>query len=352
LRPEPAFHRWLSRKISPFRHWPRISTLVVHTALFALTGVVTLFAINAVYGFHGSFQTVHDAYVNDPHLDKQNFNIELIENTHPVVKLVLRNVPNPLPYYYTKGFGYNVFWDAVKEWPRALFGEVRTSAFYSYYVLLLTFRLPIAFLVLLVVVAVAVRKGAATARRKLLTVHLLLPALFFVVLFSVASRQGNIRYIIQIMPFLIVFVSSIVTARWAQRTAGKAILAALCIAYIASSVTAYPDFLPYFNELLPGDAVYTVFQDTNSQMGQHFYLVQKYIQENPGTYGIFYPHRTDVMDFYNLTVYPLPSVCTPGKHIVDALSFYYTPERTKWMLNREAIGRIGTTLYVYDVREC
>ncbi len=344
LKPEPTFHRFLSRLFPAVRKWPRACTLVVHSLLFAAAGVISILLINWVYGFEGSFQTVHDIYMNDVNLDKTNFDIGLIENINPAIKFALTKIPNPLPYYYTKGFGYNVFWDAVKEWPRALFGEVRTSAFYSYYLFLLLFRLPITILVF-IALALLVKKG------RIVSAHLLIPVAFFVLLFSVASRQGNIRYIIQIFPFLLVFASGIVNHPFLKRTSGKLIFATLCIAYIASSVTTYPEYLSYFNEFLPGNTAHAVFQDTNLQIGQHFYLLQDYIKENPARYGILYPYRMDVMEFYNLSVYPLPSDCTAGKHIVDELAFYYSPERTSWLAGKKPIDRIGTTLLVFDA-EC
>ena len=184
-----------------------------------------------------------------------------------------------------------------------------------------------------------------------------------IVVYMVVTMAGadpiGIRYILPIFPLLYIWLSRIVpyfmNKRW-----GVVALTALLAWHAWSSISIFPNYIPYFNELVGGPAgVPNILDDSNIDWGQGLKQAAEYVRERhlsekstffyssfsgrgpeyyrlPGNFS-----RTEVM------VRVVQDVPAPGTYILS--SHFVTRIRHDWLhwQDYKPIDRIGESLWVY-----
>ncbi len=164
-----------------------------------------------------------------------------------------------------------------------LFGETSTAGWWYYYpaAILLKTALP---LLLLVPLTLAVWKRLPRQDRFTEIYLWLLPAALLLA-GTQASLNLGIRYMLPLYPFVFVFVSRL-AGLWGTGGArldlgprvARLALPVLLVWYATTSLTAYPNYLSYFNELA-GDRGYRYLADSNVDWGQDLKRLDAWLEQ-------------------------------------------------------------------------
>jgi hypothetical protein len=122
--------------------------------------------------------------------------------------------------------------------------------------------------------------------------------------FFIGSNTGKIypyvRYILPIFPFIAIF-SAVSWNVWQKSIGTKILLAALCMWYVASTLSTFPNFLSYANEFAgyPNQR-FLVLTDNNLDWGQTLPNVKQYIDGVKPRTILFSYFGRDNADLYGL----------------------------------------------------
>jgi len=270
-------------------------------------------------------------------LGEYNFRSDLFQ----LVQTRLHNLsklPVPLPYPFLEGL------DLVRYYERTghnlgkvyLLGQLsKTEGFRRYFLITSLVKVPIA--IQLAFLAALVVYLARWKIRRFLENELFLlgPVVFFAIYFTFFFRaQIGVRFFLVAFPFVHIFCASLLTG-WSEGSRRQWIIAAVLSVYlIASSMSYYPHFVPYFNEFVPDRRLaYKVLADSNLDWGQAGWYLQQYWAEHPEI----------VID---------PDVPTAGRIVVSVNSLVgitAEPETYRWL--RENFKPVETVAYTYLVYE-
>ena len=175
---------------------------------------------------------------------------------------------------------------------------------------------------------------------------------------TAGADQIGVRYLVPLFPLLFVW-SSRIAVELKTKAAGIAFLIAIVAGQAYSAVTAFPNYIPYFNEMVGGPSQGIEYlDDSNVDWGQGIKQAAEYVRkhkltsveflpfspfDNPRYYGISTPPRPD-LETYRMTISGTPH---PGVYIVSAHHLIRMMRiRPEWQPAR-AIDRIGDSLWVY-----
>ena len=184
----------------------------------------------------------------------------------------------PAPYYWREWVALNEYLKA--PWPGYLYGQLGPHGWWYYY--------PIAFLTktplpeLIIVLLALLRTWRLRTWANDLIVYLV-PALFLgALLFS--PHDLGYRYLLPVVPFIFIAAADVIAA--ARKALRLKIAMVLLIAWqIIGTLRYYPDYLPFFNEVVGGpdviNAIQTATQAVASVQTQN-QQIQQYINTHCG----------------------------------------------------------------------
>ncbi|MCW5976783.1 MAG: glycosyltransferase family 39 protein [Bryobacteraceae bacterium] len=264
--------RWLSRRpasVRPKAVWQYL----------LLLAAAHLVIINAGFLFYRSFTPLSQYEFSSPSLRA----LQRI----PLV----RDIPVPLPYPYLEGIDLCRHHEqtGVNIGRLYLLGELRDHGddgprpFPSYFLVAYLVKEPIALQVLLLLSLAHLwrrRRERDIANRE---AFLLVPSVFFFVYLSFFfNAQIGIRYLLPAYPFLLI-ITAAPFARWARMgRAAKGASLALTAWLVVSTLSWFPHFIPYFNELVwDRKQAYRILADSNINWGQDRDAVARYAAAHP-----------------------------------------------------------------------
>lgn len=180
-----------------------------------------------------------------------------------------------------------------------LLGTIYPNGRWFYFPAAFLIKSTIGFLLLLALLPFARELWGGERRREVLFVAIP-PIVFFAIAMS-SKLDIGIRHILPTMPFLIVLAAAgaVVLAR--RSRAWRYAVAALLVLDVASSVHAFPNYLPYSNEFFGGPSeTYRALSDSNVGWGgglkaMHAYLEERHITQcwfaysallDPASFGV------------------------------------------------------------------
>jgi dolichyl-phosphate-mannose-protein mannosyltransferase len=200
-----------------------------------------------------------------------------------------------------------------------------TALYYTSYVLGkvyphgVWFYFPIAFLIkstigvllllLLSLGVIAVRR--LNHRREI--VFLTVPVIFYLIVALTVGMNIGVRHILVVYVFLYVLIGG---ATWALiRTNRKWIyvVGLLLLVHAASSVSAFPNYIPYSNELWGGSSqTHKYLTDSNSDWGQQLKSVKQYLDQRGvrDCWFLYFAEGVAEPSYYGITCKPLPTIST------------------------------------------
>ena len=188
---------------------------------------------------------------------------------------------------------------------------------------------------------------------------LLVSIALFLVATTILAGQVGVRYILPVFPLVFIWVSRIVPKFLAARS-GTAVVTALLVWHAWSSISAFPNYIPYFNEMAGGAAGGpALLDDSNIDWGQGVKQAAEYVRkrrlenvtivffnpfEGPGSqyYGLPRNVRDREVIEQMLIRTPTPGTYIISSHYVARLS-HLNPA---WKIYKP-IDRIGESLLVY-----
>ncbi len=189
--------------------------------------------------------------------------------------------------------------------PPFLLGKLYPHGRWFYFPIVFFIKSTLGFLVLLVL-AVFLGPWRGPDRLWKLFYLVLPPAVILLVAMQSGLNIGY-RHVLAIVPFLCILIAAGVVEIWHRGTPWKIVIATLLLAHVASSLRAYPNYLPYSNEAWGGPMkTYRYLTDSNVDWGQGLYQARDYLkQHSPKDCWIAYDGAADPA-YYGIPCKPLP----------------------------------------------
>lgn len=183
-----------------------------------------------------------------------------------------------LPESYLEGLAF--FYDTASR-PTYLLGTRYVHGVWFYFPTALAIKSTLGFLLLLVLAPFARLLRQPEKRREAL--WMLIPAGVYLAASMTSNLDIGVRHILPIYPLLAVWVGA---AAWklGGHRAWKYVVGGLVLIHAASSLRAFPDYLPYSNELWGGPTqTYQLLTDSNVDWGQGLPAVKRYLETHAAT---------------------------------------------------------------------
>ena len=178
-------------------------------------------------------------------------------------------------------------------------GQWSRKGWWYFFPVLLVFKTPLAFLILVLVGLVLMFRQSRMSGGTMLSVA---PAVFIAAILGVslvARINIGIRHILPIYPILAIVAACAVEAMFAQRKSAalKVVACGLIAWLVISSALAHPDYLAYFNELIP-DRPERIIVESDLDWGQDLQRLSNRLRERgvPGL-SLAYFGTADVRTF-------------------------------------------------------
>lgn len=284
-----------------------------------------------------------------------------------IIYQVAKKVPIPT-YSYLKGFTqlaiHNYFGHRAY-----LLGHYSEIGFWYYFPITFLFKNTLAVLILIILLILFFvintyfslkNKGFITylKSRPFHYYLLLTPVLIYFIWSLFVHINIGHRHLLPIYPFIFILFGYLIKINFKRfNYIYKLILLLMLIFHIISSLSIYPHFLAYFNEMAGGPAQgpkYLV--DSNIDWGQDLKNLEKYIKTNKidslclsyfGNAEISYYLKMDVSKIKNMPKFKseMPE-CTMA---ISVTNLYSKESEYKWLLDYQPEAKIGYSIYIYDL---
>jgi len=273
-------------------------------------------------------------------LSKYEFRSNLFKAVQPIP--ILKNIPVPVPYPYLQGLDMVKFHNdtGISFGNIYLLGKLKTKGdhfegFKGYFFYATLFKEPIAiqlFIVLSIITFILSRKKHYFLKNEL---FLLFPVLCFIVYFNFFFKaQIGIRFLLPIFPLLYIFCGNLFENWKAFNFKLKSIFIILLIYLMSSTLSYFPHYLSYFNEIAwDRKQAYKLLADSNIDWGQNQWYLWKYKKKNP-------------------EIKVNPDLPTSGRIVVSVnrLVGVFSPEKYRWLReNFEPGDHIAYSYLIYEV---
>jgi hypothetical protein len=306
-----------------------------HAVVFVL---VVVLVINAGYFFNGTGRYKAVSLLNyfSKHLKLADTAALPQNNFVRTLVAPLGSVPVPLPFVYIQTFEYGVRYNeqGLGHAPNYLLGEVKRDGWWYYFLVALAFKVPLGLWLLM---GLSVVETIKRRRESVVEVALILLPLALIVFMSASTAQIGVRYVLPILPFLIVSLGRLVVDFHQRSLVYRSYVVVACGWIAVSSLSFYPHYLTYFNELVGNRLhMYKILADSNVDWQQNEYYLEDYLRNNAGKVIHVNPDK------------PTTGTVVVGvNYLVGVLG---TRERYAWLRDSgEPVGHIGYSWLIYEV---
>lgn len=263
----PSFiDAWKQNAASSLKVWlPRYALYV------GMSLIVSLLVINVCFLFDQTF-TRFGSY---------NFRSDVFQTLQ--AQPLLRKLPIPTPYPYLQGLDW-VMQRNDAGFPVYFLGHIQNHGVPGYY--FVAFLLKELLATQLLIIAALIAWLRKPERRRMFFpngIFLLAPLTFFVIYFNFFyDTQIGLRYYLVIFPFLYIFAASLFVGWQSFSAPQKWTSAALLAALAVSTLSYYPYYIPYFNELVwDRTQSYKYLADSNLEWHQSYDEAMSYLSQHP-----------------------------------------------------------------------
>jgi len=204
---------------------------------------------------------------------------------------------------------------------------------------------------------------------------LIFPVIFYFVTAICGNLNIGLRHILQIYPFLFVFIGRLGVLIEIKKWLIKVILGILLLWYMVSSIAVAPNYLGYFNEFIGGmKNGYKYLVDSNMDWGQDLKLLKKWLDKKgiesiqfsyfgfglPEFYGIRYVYLPSGLS--NLEIPQNYEVPPKGSQkglmaisVTNLQGVYFKvkgiePDYYYWLKKYKPIAMVGSSILIYDIK--
>jgi len=235
-----------------------------------------------------------------------------------------------------------------------LLGQLKRGGWWYYFFVAFLFKATLTTLILTLLATVRAFSGTINRVGE----QILLAGIgFYIVVMSAGANDLGIRYLLPIFPLLFIWISRIAPDYWTNRV-GQGVLIILFAWQVWSGLAAFPNYIPFFNELAggPGRGV-DILDDSNIDWGQALKQAAAYVKQN----GIKDVWICTFSPFDNPKYYGLPPYLLPPQMMAKVL--FQSPPAGTYIISahyvarmktldpawrrRQPVARIGESLWVY-----
>jgi len=257
--------------------------------------------LTAAYGFR--FTTLSATnHANTDKTETHMHNITDLTSSVPFltkpIQHIYKNIPVPFPEYI-QGFFENVLLHDQYGHDSFLFGQYSKTGWWYYFPAAMLIKVPVPLLIgsttlLLWAAAKFYQQLTTLKKQKLFNIQLkpnhifiIVPA-FFVLLSMKSSINLGIRHILILFPFIYLGLGILAQKTIKSQSKILAPVILLVVWYIYSSISIYPHYLEYFNEIAGGpENGYKYLLDSNLSWAQDDLYVEDYINNLPKTTPVY-----------------------------------------------------------------
>ncbi len=246
-----------------------------------------------------------------------------------------------------------------------LMGETSDEGWWYYFMVTFLLKTPIPLLLLLGLAIALVR--ASWKRKGVEVFFLLFPPLVYLAIASVGKMNIGHRHLLPVYPFFFVFISALIPWVFQQKALLKGTMAVLAAWYVFSSVSIFPHYLAYFNELAGGpDGGYKYLVDSNLDWGQDLKGLKRYMDAHgisriwlsyfgtasPEYYGIAYNALPSYLfNFPGRETVPTPYMAISATNLqgVYLPALGLDPDYFKAFRDKQPVAKIGYSIFIYSL---
>lgn len=352
----------------PSWHWPVVFR---HAGLTVFAFAICLLVINLGYGFKGSFRGLGDfEFISKALAGAENWQPDFFSGNR-FRDGWLGLIPVPFPEDMIIGLDLQK-WDFDRERWSYLLGKWQNTGWWYYYLFGLTVKTPVTSLLLLLIAVL----GAITQKswRESWADALILGLPVAVILLLASMETGlnrHTRYVLPVVPLLIIFCSRAVLACRSQFLAARWLVAGCLIGSVSSSLWIFPNSHSYFNEFVGGPRhAHHYMNASNLDWGQDLKAVHLWCERYPEKRPVFvssYPHvpapgHMQIPSSGGVPNMPMAATsfrpidvftkrCTPGWYVIDSESLIRQQGDYQYLEQLSVDEYIGTAFRVYHVTE-
>ncbi len=192
-----------------------------------------------------------------------------------------------------------------------LLGKVYAHNVWFYFPVAFLIKSTIAVLALFLLTLGVIAMGRLSYRREIL--FLVIPTIFYLIVALTVGMNIGVRHILVVYVFLYVLIGG---ATWALiRTSRKwtYVIGFFLLVHAASSVMAFPNYIPYSNELWGGPSqTHKYLTDSNSDWGQQLKSVKQYLDRRgvKECWFLYFAAGVAEPSYYGIPCKPLPTIST------------------------------------------
>jgi hypothetical protein len=264
-------------------------------------------------------------------------------------------------------------------------GEISTKGFYSYFPIVFLIKEPLAtlaviFLALFISLSGAFRSVFNSSKSFLskLAVYLrtnvvAFTLLLFIFVYSVTSIAGKLnigfRHLFPILPFIFILTATGIfkylknSKNFHLKHAINISLVVLGIFLLFETVSSYPNYLSYFNQMVGGPKNgYRYVTDSNADWGQDLGRLKIFLENHPEIENIKidYFGMADIKYYLGDKYYPWWAVkrpIEPGWYAISTLFLQegiYSKDKAdnesyRWLQNKKPLHQVGTSILIYYI---
>lgn len=341
----------------------------------AIIFLIAFFVVFTAYGF--KIQTIsaalpeHYSIRAHEEIGKRIGN----DNIRGLAYFMIDKVPLPAATYFAM-IG-DVAFHSSKGFNGYFLGKVlkpESKPFYYFFGVIL-FKTPIPALIIMILSVILFNKLRHKKLRN--EIFLIIPMAMLFVPFIFNKVSYDLRHILTIYPFMFVFMSKITNFNL-EKGFFRYFIAILLVWYTAASISIYPYYISYFNELITPKYGYKYLSGDNIDLGQDLIRLKDYLDANgiskinlsfhggidPKYYGIEYDYMpTACFSPVNKDYKPYAANC--GESFTEDCSkrtgivaisvtnlqnrFLKNTSCFNWLNDYEPINRLGYSIFVYNI---
>src|SRR6185503_213872 len=142
---------------------------------------------------------------------------------------------------------------------------------------------------------------------------LLIPVIFYLIVALTVGMNIGVRHILVVYVFLYVLIGGAAWALIAKSRKWVYVIGVLLLVHAASSLLAFPNYIPYANELWGGPSqTHKYLTDSNSDWGQQLKSVKQYLDQRgvKECWFLYFAEGVAEPSYYGIPCKPLPTIST------------------------------------------
>jgi 4-amino-4-deoxy-L-arabinose transferase-like glycosyltransferase len=142
---------------------------------------------------------------------------------------------------------------------------------------------------------------------------LVIPVIFYLIVAFAVGMNIGVRHILVVYVFLYVLIGGAAWALIRKSRKWTYVIGACLLVHAASSVMAFPNYIPYANELWGGSSqTHKYLTDSNSDWGQQLKSVKRYLDQRgvKDCWFLYFAAGVAEPSYYGIPCKPLPTIST------------------------------------------